>query len=281
MRRPASEPVPSRAAQPKQRPEDTQAVMLTEEQHPSLFLHPERQLRVERGRRDVFCAPALQFLMPRPCRSCARPASTPHPPTQLQARGTQSARPRSRSHCTRMRTTPTPTSRPRPRIRTLRQRSNNNPRPRGLRRSHQRAPRVLTICVATLVRLTFLYLLHLAFHTLHARRRLSRVTPAPAPTYISTLSLPTPPGVPPMVRSVSSPPALVPTSLAPGGNPRLAASSRGKRRGPVKGLFSVFFVLLTLRIRCIDAVSHTRAAPALGVRRWGRAERKRRRCVGR
>ncbi|KAJ7810082.1 hypothetical protein B0H14DRAFT_1490609 [Mycena olivaceomarginata] len=55
-----------------------------------------------------------------------------------------------------------------------------------------------------------------------------RPRPTPAPTYVSTLSPPTPPGVPPMVRSVSSPPAPVRTSLAPGGKPRSSALSRGR-----------------------------------------------------
>ncbi|KAJ7833771.1 hypothetical protein B0H14DRAFT_3871549 [Mycena olivaceomarginata] len=102
-----------------------------------------------------------------------------------------------------------------------------------------------TICVAALVLLTFLYLLQFpSTHSTHAvafpaspHRSSSAPTPTPTPTYLSTLSPPTPPGVPPMVRSVSSPPALVRTSLAPGGKPRLAASSRGKRQSPVKGLF--------------------------------------------
>ncbi|KAJ7692807.1 hypothetical protein B0H14DRAFT_3046243 [Mycena olivaceomarginata] len=88
-------------------------------------------------------------------------------------------------------------------------------------------------------------LLHLAFHILHARRRLPGITApirirTPTPPYVSTLSPPTPPGMPPMGGSMSFPRAPVRTSPTSGGNRK---STRGKRRSPMKGLFLFPFSL--------------------------------------
>ncbi|KAJ7800570.1 hypothetical protein B0H14DRAFT_1688659 [Mycena olivaceomarginata] len=100
---------------------------------------------------------------------------------------------------------------------------------RGLRPPHQRAPRVLreddTICVLFLP--TSTHSTHAVAFPVSPHRSASAPTPTPAPTYISTLSLPTPPGMPPMVWSVSS----LRTSPTSGGKPR--SSAREKRRSPV------------------------------------------------
>ncbi|KAJ7798814.1 hypothetical protein B0H14DRAFT_30250 [Mycena olivaceomarginata] len=155
-----------------------------------------------------------------------------------------------------MHTTPTPTSRSRTRTRTRRCSSNSAPHPhlRHSPSSLTRISRPSGRTTASVWRPSYASpsctsYTSLSTHPTHAvafpvsPHRSSSAptpTPTPAPTYISTLSPPTPPGVPPMVRSVSSPRAPVRMSLAPGGNPRLAASSRGKRRSPVKGLFPFF-----------------------------------------
>ncbi|KAJ7799378.1 hypothetical protein B0H14DRAFT_3787907 [Mycena olivaceomarginata] len=256
----ASEPVPSHAAQPKQRlleneqrPEDTQAVKLTEEQYPSLFPLPERQFQsscpalplppVARspclpahanaapGTRDPIRPPAL----PLPPHVNAHhsysylPPAHPHPYSPAQPQQPPAPTPEAFAVLTnahlasfgrryRLRA---PAACP-PHLHTLRDVPGATPRIR--RRPHPHPPST--------------YSTHaFAFPVSPHRSSAPRPRPTPAPTYISTLSPPTPPGVPPMVRSASSPPPPVRTSLVPRGKPRSSPSSRGKRRSPVKGLF--------------------------------------------
>ncbi|KAJ7829773.1 hypothetical protein B0H14DRAFT_3716919 [Mycena olivaceomarginata] len=79
--------------------------------------------------------------------------------------------------------------------------------------------------------------------------------PTPTPTYTSMLSPQMPPGMPPIVRSVSSPPAPVSVRTSPTarGKPR----SRGKRRSPLKGLFSFSLSLSSASSHSAASITQT------------------------
>ncbi|KAJ7327449.1 hypothetical protein DFH08DRAFT_1026333 [Mycena albidolilacea] len=89
--------------------------------------------------------------------------------------------------------------------------------------------------------------IYVAFPVLpHRYASTATPTPTPAPASISTLNLPTLPGMPPMVWGVSSPSAPVRTSPVPEGKPKASARGRGA------ALRSAVPVLALLHIRCID-----------------------------
>ncbi|KAJ7858494.1 hypothetical protein B0H14DRAFT_655615 [Mycena olivaceomarginata] len=201
-------------------------------------------------------ARASAVLLPHLAPATDRTPTLPPPaPVLLQARGTQSARARSRCHRTPMGTTPIPTPRPqRTRSHTLNPHTKLQwPRPRGVCR--RRPPRVLRqgrhhLRAAAVVHLPISYTspspstdsTHAVTFPVSPNRYAS--LPTPTPTYVSTLTPPTPRGTPMSpgtIRSVSSSPAPVSvsvrTSPAPGGSARAKSGSRGKRRSPVKGLF--------------------------------------------
>ncbi|KAJ7798789.1 hypothetical protein B0H14DRAFT_3156744 [Mycena olivaceomarginata] len=86
-------------------------------------------------------------------------------------------------------------------------------------------------------------------------------TPTPAPTYTSALTPPTPPGMPPMMKFVSSPPVPVSVSV------RTSPASGGDARPKVGGVIG----------DADDTVSDSCPVTATRFHGWGRAGRRRRR----